>query len=79
MISAMPLMPMPPMPMKWMAPMSSGTRVVTFMIVFRLAAKLLHQIGQLAGGVGRRQGMGPGGAGLQIRRIGENPDQHLTQ
>ena len=77
MISAMPLMPMPPMPMKWIVPMSSGTRVWTRL--HAALARFLDQIGEARRGIGLAERVRCGGALGEIARVRESCFQHVGE
>src|SRR5262249_36125825 len=81
--SAMPLMPMPPMPTKWIGPMSRGSfmaerflslvRCARFMArlrPWRQPGDLHHQIGEALSGIGGAGGAGGGRHGGKARRVG---------
>ena len=78
MISAMPLMPMPPMPIKWIVPTSSGTRVVTVGLM-RPFARVLDRIGNARGAVGFGNSARGCSALRKIVRRREGHGQHLGQ
>ena len=78
MISAMPLMPMPPMPTKWIAPMSSGTRVLDG-LDHACGLQLLHQIGEPQRGVRLGQGTRRRRASGERRGIGESGREHAGE
>ena len=67
MISAMPLMPMPPMPMKWIVPISKGTRVGGLARIMRPSPICSDEIGETPAASGLRQRMRGSGAAAPDR------------